>query len=273
MTRGCSAGRGRQSRAAGAHAPWRVGGCGQLHSHAATLRLPLRGAGPRRVGGRAGVQQQPALLAVERSRVPTAPGSDADRASRGCGPANLIAISVAPARACRGLRPPGHARRPWQSPRLLARDHARLGRRPARERRRDQTWAACRVTGRTSTHVGGFVIHSRTTPGAPAAESSLATGSAPAPGRRSAGAGRRVPAGSGSAAARCRPRRSSAGQNAEVSLRAEIVLELCGRVLQRHVVLLEQRVHLEARVKPQQPAHLRLRQGTGAIGFNRNGFE
>ena len=54
------------NRAAGAHAPSRVDGCGQLYSHAATLRLPLRAAGPRRDGGRAGVQQQPASLAVER---------------------------------------------------------------------------------------------------------------------------------------------------------------------------------------------------------------
>jgi hypothetical protein len=39
--------------------------------------------------------------------------------------------------------------------------------------------------------------------------------------------GRRyVSAGLGSAAARCRPRRSSAGQNPESSLRAQIVLEV-----------------------------------------------
>jgi hypothetical protein len=72
--------------------------------------------------------------------------------------------------------------------------------------------------------------------------------------------GRRyVSAGLGSAAARCRPRRSSAGQNSELTLRLQIVLEVCSRVLQRHVVLLEQRVHLEPRLKPQQPAHLSCR--------------
>jgi hypothetical protein len=76
--------------------------------------------------------------------------------------------------------------------------------------------------------------------------------------RRSAGGVRSVRAGLDSATARCRPRRSSAGQNSELSLRLQIILEICGRVPQRHVVLLEHRVHLEPRLKPQHPAHLSL---------------
>jgi hypothetical protein len=59
------------------------------------------------------------------------------------------------------------------------------------------------------------------------------------------------PAGLGRAAARCRPRRSSTEQNSELSLRAQIVLDVSGRVLQRDVVLLEQRVHLEPRLQRQ----------------------
>jgi hypothetical protein len=75
------------------------------------------------------------------------------------------------------------------------------------------------------------------------------------------------------AAARCRPRRSSAGENSELSLRLQVVLEVRSRVLQWHVVLPEQRVHLEPRLEPQQPAYLRLGQGTAAMGLNRDGLK
>jgi hypothetical protein len=44
---------------------------------------------------------------------------------------------------------------------------------------------------------------------------------------------------------RCRPRRSSAGQNSKITLHLQIVLEVCGLLVQRHVVLLEQPVYLE----------------------------
>lgn len=54
---------------------------------------------------------------------------------------------------------------------------------------------------------------------------------------------------------------------------AEVVLDVRARVLQRHVVLLEQCVHLKARVEPQHLADLRLRQCTGTVALDRDGFE
>ena len=62
-----------------------------------------------------------------------------------------------------------------------------------------------------------------------------------------------------------------AGTVTESSL--EIVLEVCGRVVQRHVVLLEQRVHLKARLEPQHSSHLRVRQRARAIGLDGDRFE
>lgn len=51
---------------------------------------------------------------------------------------------------------------------------------------------------------------------------------------------------------------------------AEIVLEVGARVLQRNVMLLEQRVHLESRVEPQEATDLRFGQRPCAVGVNRN---
>ena len=56
-------------------------------------------------------------------------------------------------------------------------------------------------------------------------------------------------------------------------MRGEIVFEIRFRVPERHVMLLEQRVHLKAGVQFQQSADLRLGQCTRAIALNSDGFE
>ena len=56
-------------------------------------------------------------------------------------------------------------------------------------------------------------------------------------------------------------------------MRTEVVLEVRARVLQRHQVLLEQRVHLKTCVHLQESANLSLGQGARAIALNRDGFK
>ena len=54
---------------------------------------------------------------------------------------------------------------------------------------------------------------------------------------------------------------------------AEIVFQIGFRVAKRHVVLLEERVHVEASLKVKEPTDLCLRQGSGPIALNRDRLE
>ena len=56
-------------------------------------------------------------------------------------------------------------------------------------------------------------------------------------------------------------------------MRAEIVFEIRFGVAKRHVVLLEQRVYLEASLELKEPTDLGLCQGAGAIPLNGDRLE
>lgn len=53
----------------------------------------------------------------------------------------------------------------------------------------------------------------------------------------------------------------------------EVVLEVCARVLQRDVMLLEQRVHVNARVQVQESTDLSLIERARAVRRNRDRLE
>jgi hypothetical protein len=72
---------------------------------------------------------------------------------------------------------------------------------------------------------------------------------------------------------RCPRQRSSAGQDAEVALRAEIVFEIRFCVTKRYVMLLEQLVYLETTLELKKAPNLGLRQRTGPIRLNGDHLE
>jgi hypothetical protein len=56
-------------------------------------------------------------------------------------------------------------------------------------------------------------------------------------------------------------------------MRREVVFDIRLRVAKRHVMLLEQRVHLKASVKFEKPADLSLGEPASPIALNGDGFE
>jgi hypothetical protein len=66
---------------------------------------------------------------------------------------------------------------------------------------------------------------------------------------------------------------SSAGQNAKLAMRREVVFDIRLRVAKRHVMLLEQRVYLKASVQFEEPTDLSLGKPTSPIALNGDGFE
>lgn len=63
------------------------------------------------------------------------------------------------------------------------------------------------------------------------------------------------------------------GDDTKLAVRPHIVSEIGGRVLKRHPVLFEERVHVEARLELEKAPHLILGERPGAVAFDRNRLE